>query len=63
MNLKLKSKIVERFNTARNFSHVIKQDAAIISKVIHGRIDLPKEEQAKWAGHLGCEPKEIFKKD
>lgn len=60
MNLKLKGKITERFNTARNFSHVIKQDAAIISKVIHGRIDLPESEKKRWAGHLGVNSNEIF---
>lgn len=60
MNLKLKGKITERFNTGRNFGRVIKQDPAIISKVIHNRIDLPKEEQQRWADYLGCSTQEIF---
>jgi len=60
MNLKLKSKIVERFFNQANFAQIIKTDETVVSRVIHGRREIPVEVQKVWAEALNCKPGEIF---
>ena len=60
MNLKLKSKIVEKFESQANFAQVVKTDESIISRVVRGRRSLPVETQKKWADTLFCKPEDIF---
>ena len=60
MNLKLKSKIVEKYGTQSDFAPVVNEDETIISRVIRGRRELNPEKQKIWADVLGCEPKELF---
>ena len=59
-NLKLKSRIVERFRTQADFSDAIKIDETLISRIVNGRRKLPDADKKKWAKVLDCAPEELF---
>ena len=60
MNLKLKFKIIEVFFTQADFALKIHENESLISRVIHGRRDLPDEKKKAWAKALECDAQEIF---
>jgi plasmid maintenance system antidote protein VapI len=59
MNRKLKGKIVERFGCQADFAQMAKVDESVVSRVIHGRRNLPEDEKARWAKILKT-GKEVF---
>ena len=55
INWPLKASIVEKFGTAADFSHVVKEPETVVSKVIRGRRTLSEDKKRKWAEALGVE--------
>lgn len=62
MNYNLKLRILERFGNQYTFGQLVKMHDSKVSKVIHGRQILPKQEKKKWAEALDCKIEEIFPK-
>ena len=60
MNMPLKLKIIEKFESQTHFAAAIGEDEAKISKVIRGWRKLSQEDQKKWAKVLSCNPQDIF---
>ena len=62
LNPILHNKILIKFWSQKNFADKLGIDAAVVSKVICGRIKLTEEDQKRWARLLGCKAESIFKK-
>lgn len=57
MNLKLKSRIIERFGSQANFAQAVGADEPTVSRVVNGRKILNPEKLKQWAAKLGCDRK------
>ena len=60
MNMKLKLRIIERFNTQADFAQALGVDESVVSRVVRRRRTLDTETQNAWACLLACEPETIF---
>jgi len=60
MNLKLRLKIIEKFQTQSDFAAKIGINESVISRVVRGRRELSAEAKGEWAKALKCKPEEIF---
>ena len=63
MNVALKVKIIERFATQADFAMRLGVDDAVVSRVVRGRRQLPKDQQKRWAAALKCKTSEIFNQE
>ena len=53
VNLKLKARIVERFETQSRFAQALGVSESIVSEVVRGRRNLEDAEQLRWRDLLG----------
>lgn len=60
MNMRLKLKVIERFQTQADFAAAIGEDESTVSRAIRGRRQLSADKKKTWADSLGCKPHEIF---
>lgn len=61
MNKILKAKIVEKYGSQVEFSKIIGEHEAIVSRVIRGHHNLTPEERLRWAIALDCDnPEKLF---
>jgi plasmid maintenance system antidote protein VapI len=60
MNIKLKLRIIERFNTQADFAQHLKVAESRVSRTIRERQHLTSVEKSRWAEALRCRPEEIF---
>lgn len=59
-NWKLKQRICDVYRSQSDFSEVAKINEALVSRIINGRRKLSDAEQARWAGLLNCQIKDVF---
>ena len=60
MNKRLKFRIIEEYDTQAKFCDAIREAEAVVSRVIHERINLSKAKRRQWAAALRTTPEEIF---
>ena len=60
LNMPLKIRIIERYQTQADFAQEIGIDDSLVSKVVRGRRSLSEEDQIKWANALGHKVEDIF---
>jgi hypothetical protein len=60
MNLRLKAKIIECYGSQANFSQVVGKPEPVISRVVHGRIQLSPEERIQWSRLLDASSETLF---
>ena len=60
MNRVLKATIIEKFGTQGDFSTVVGEREATVSRVIRCRRSLSPEKQEIWARALGCKRGRLF---
>ena len=60
MNRILKARIIEKFGTQADFAQETGLDEPLISRVIHGRVELDQEAQEKWAETLKSKMNDLF---
>ena len=53
VNLKLKARIVERYETQARFAKALGVSESIVSEVVRGRRNLEDSEQLRWRELLG----------
>jgi len=53
-NLKLKIRILEKFDTQSDFAVAAGCDDTMVSKVVNGRRQLSEQQKEVWAGLLNC---------
>ena len=59
LNIKLKTKIFEKFRFQVDFSEVVGMDESLVSRVLHGRRELPRDKRKEWAHVLGIPMREL----
>ncbi len=57
----LKGRIVANYGSQADFAQKLQIDETVVSRVLHGRKKLPKEERHRWAKALNCQPQELFR--
>jgi hypothetical protein len=60
INIKLKIKIVERFEFQTRFARKISFSDSVVSLVVRGRYVLSNKEKLIWANALMCNVEDIF---
>lgn len=60
MNIQLKLKILEKFETQADGAMRLGVHESVLSRVVRGRRQLPEAERRRWAKVLGCEVTDIF---
>jgi plasmid maintenance system antidote protein VapI len=60
MNLNLKFKIIERYGCQADFAVAVSAHESEVSRVVHGRRQLPDELKLKWAKALNCPQEHLF---
>ena len=60
MNLSLKLKILENYQSQADFAQVVNADESLVSRIVRGRRKLDTDKQIQWARALGCQPRDIF---
>ncbi len=62
MNRKLKSRIVEIYGSQTVFSREVQEAEPVVSRVIHGHVELPDERKRAWAKALKASTRQLFGK-
>lgn len=57
---RVRSRIVDRFDTQRNFASKLGVDAATVSRQLRGHRPILDGEKIRWAELLGCDVGELF---
>ncbi len=60
MNLALKFKILERYQCQADFAMAVSAHESEVSRVVHGRRQLPDALKHKWAKALNCPQEHLF---
>jgi transcriptional regulator with XRE-family HTH domain len=60
VNMRLKGKIIDRFQTQRKFAEAAGVDSARVSRIIRGRENISDIERRRWARILRTFEAEIF---
>ena len=60
MNLALKFKILERYGCQADFAMAVSAHESEVSRVVHGRRQLPDELKLKWAKALNSPQEHLF---
>ena len=60
VNLRLKMKILEKYETQMEFAKIIGVHAPFLSLIVRGWAELPDDKKEKWAKLLECEKSDIF---
>jgi len=60
MNLNLKLKILEKYQSQADFAISVGAHESLVSRIIRGRRRLDPEKQITWAEALNSTPRELF---